>query len=166
MRYIVYFILLFLSAPVFIGGCATQSFDIGIADRTVTPRQAAGQIATVRNRQVAWGGAIVAAKNLSDSTQIEILGYPLDENNRPDPTSAPVGRFIAIHPGYLETADYKAGRFITVVGNADETRSGTVGEAKYVYPVVSTKRLHLWPTSESMPTRPSIHFGIGIGISR
>jgi outer membrane lipoprotein len=166
MRHIVYLILLSLAAPAFIGGCATQTFDTGLADRTVTPRDAADRIAALGDRQVAWGGVIVAAKNLSNSTEFEVLGYPLDENNRPDPMAEPVGRFIAVHPGYLETADYKAGRLVTVVGNANETRAGTVGEAKYVYPVVATKRLQLWPVADAMPSRPSIHFGIGIGIIR
>ena len=120
----------------------------------------------MRNRELAWGGVIVAARNLKDSTQLEILGYPLDDRNRPDSDAAPIGRFIAVHPGYLETADYAPGRLVTAVGAVTQTRSGTIGEAQYTYPVLATHRIHLWSKSPREPSRPSIHFGIGIGISR
>ena len=164
MHPIVRFALLYSLVPMLIVACAAQSFDIGRADRTVTPREAAERFAMVRDRQIAWGGTVVAVKNLSNGTQLEVLGYPLDDNNRPNTRIDPVGRFIVLHSGYLESVDYKAGRLVTVVGTATETRNGTIGEAKYVYPVVSSKQLHLWPVADPTPSNPNIHFGIGIGI--
>lgn len=157
---------LLVAALLFLAGCATAAFDIGPADRTVTPNKAAKDLASTRNRELAWGGVIVATKNLKDSTQIEVLGYPLDDDNRPDQEAAPIGRFIAIHAGYLETADYAAGRLVTAVGKLTETRAATIGEAQYTYPVLATDRIHLWSKSSQESSRPSIHFGIGIGISR
>lgn len=149
-----------------LAACATPAFDIAGADPLVTPRQAAGNLAALRDRTVAWGGVIVAAKNLKDNTQFEVLGYPLDDQNRPKRETDPLGRFIVVHPGYLETADYAPGRLITVVGKLTETRTGTVGEAQYVYPVVGVSRMHLWPRQQEERREPSIHFGIGIGIIR
>jgi outer membrane lipoprotein len=148
-----------------LGGCATP-FDVGTADRKTTPQQATADIDAVRGRTVAWGGVIVNAKNLQNATQVEVLGYPLDLDNRPDTKAAPLGRFLALHQGYLETADYNAGRHVTVVGSVTETREGTVGEARYVYPVLATTRVHLWPKETQRSSDPQIHFGIGIGIQR
>lgn len=148
-----------------LGACATP-FDVGTADRKTTPQQATADIGAVRGRTVAWGGVIVNAKNLQNATQVEVLGYPLDLDNRPDIKAAPLGRFLALHPGYLETADYNAGRHVTVIGSVTETREGTVGEARYVYPVLATTRLHLWPKETQQSSDPQIHFGIGIGIHR
>jgi outer membrane lipoprotein len=150
---------------VLLTGCAT-SFDVGSADRTVTPREAAQTPAMVRNRDVAWGGVIANAKNLTDNTQFEIIGYPLDRENRPQADQGPIGRFLIVHPGYLETADYAAGREVTVVGAPNETRTGKVGEASYVYPVVTAKNLYLWPKESKQSSKPTFHFGIGIGILR
>lgn len=148
-------------------GCATPAFEVGgDVDRVITPRAAAVEPATARNRTVAWGGLIVSAKNLKDSTQIEIVGYPLDDSNRPKRNADPIGRFIAIHPGYLETADYAPGREITVLGPVSGTRTGTVGEATYVYPVVDASRAQLWPKPGTDRPESTFHFGIGIGISR
>jgi outer membrane lipoprotein len=109
---------------------------------------------------------IVDARNLADRTQLEVLGYPLDDRNRPDRDAQPVGRFLAMHPGYLETADYKEGRLVTVVGTVTEARTGTVGEARYVYPVVNVTALKLWPTEQQEAAEPRFHFGIGVGITR
>lgn len=156
--------LFLITVGLALGGCATTAFEIGTADKSLTPREAASDIARLRQRTVAWGGVIVAGKNLKDTTQFEVLGYPLDETNRPQTEAEPVGRFILVHPGYLETADYAPGRQITVVGTLSETRTGTVGEAEYVYPVVSASRIYLWPRERRERTEPSIHFGIGIGI--
>jgi outer membrane lipoprotein len=109
---------------------------------------------------------IAATKNLKDKTELEVVGYPFDSGNRPDVDAAPTGRFLVIQSGYLETADYAPGRLITVVGMVTETRTGTVGEAQYVYPVVAANKLQLWPRSAGGRNEPSIHFGIGIGIIR
>lgn len=165
-RLVVVFALFLIAGSLLLGGCATPAIEIGAADRSVTPREAAADIAKVRQRTVAWGGIILAGTNLKDSTQFEVLGYPLDDRNRPQADAAPIGRFIVVHPGYLETADYAPGRQITVVGEVTESRTGTVGEARYVYPVVATHRVHLWPKAPQERTEPSIHFGIGIGIIR
>jgi outer membrane lipoprotein len=158
--------LLLLCAALSVGGCATP-FDVGTADRNVTPRESVDNPALVRNRLVAWGGVLVNGKNLADNTQFEVVGYPLDRDNRPKPNTDPLGRFLVIHPGYLETNDYAPGRQITVVGKVTETRTGKVGAAQMVYPVVVADRLYLWPkVSEEQPREPRFHFGIGIGVMR
>ncbi len=144
-------------------GCATP-LDIGAADRKLTPQQAITTIDAVRTRTIAWGGVIVSVKNLTDKTQFEILAYPLDENNRPDNTATPQGRFLAYHSGYLETTDYKEGRLVTIIGSLTETRTGNVGEAQYTYPVIATTRIHLWPITPPSSSEPRFHFGVGIGI--
>jgi len=153
-----------LLAALLFGGCATR-FDIGAAEHHVTPNQAANNIGLVQNKSIAWGGMIVAAKNLASQTQLEVLSYPLDTNGRPDRETKAGGRFIALHSGYLELANYAAGRLVTMTGTVSETRAGSVGEAHYVYPVLAIKTLFLWPTPEEEASKPQFHFGVGVGIS-
>jgi outer membrane lipoprotein len=145
-------------------GCATR-FDIGDADTRIAPPQAAADIDSVRGRVVAWGGMIVSSRNLTDRTQLEILGYPLDRQNRPDLDAKPFGRFLAVYPGYLETADFKEGRLVTVVGRLTGTHAGQVGEAHYVYPLVNAERIQLW-SLPGQSREPRVHFGIGVGVTR
>lgn len=152
-----------LGGALLLAACAT-TFDIGSATREVAPAQAAADIGKARGKEVAWGGVIVSARNLTDSTQFEILGYPLDDHNRPTLDAPPTGRFVALHPGYLETASYAQGRVVTVVGTVTGTRAGTVGDAPYVFPVVGISRIHLWPSPEEEARDSRVHFGVGIGI--
>jgi outer membrane lipoprotein len=157
---------LLISAVVMLAGCAT-AFDIGTADRTLQPRAVAQNPAVAANREVAWGGTVVNAKNLTDNTQFEVVAYPLDNDNHPQSEAGPLGRFIVIHPGYLETADYAPGRLLTAVGTVSGTRSGKVGEAEFVYPVLAASRLKLWPAeTQQRSNEPRFHFGVGIGIVR
>jgi len=163
IRPITLLIFLLITGAFLAGGCATP-YDIGSADPRVTPRDAAQNVPGMLNHNVAWGGIIAATKNLPDKTELEVVGYPLDSTNRPNNDAAPSGRFFAIHPGYLEAADYAPGRLITVVGIVTATRTGLVGEAIYVYPIIAADRLQLWPKSSDGRSDSSIHFGIGIGI--
>ena len=148
-----------------LGGCATP-YDIGNADPRITPTEAAKDVSGMLNHTVAWGGLIANAKNLKDKSELEVVAYPLDSQNAPDSNAKPTGRFIVVQSGYLETADFAPGRLITVVGTVTETRTGTVGEAKYVYPVVVANKLQLWPRPYRDRRDSNIHFGIGIGIIR
>jgi outer membrane lipoprotein len=150
-----------LLAALLLGGCATR-FDIGAAEHRITPQQAANNIGLVQNKTIAWGGIIVAAKNLASQTQLEVLSYPLDGNGRPDREAKAGGRFIALHSGYLELANAE-GRFLAD-GRGQETRAGSVGESRYVYPVLAVKSLFLWPTPEEEANKPQFHFGVGVGI--
>ena len=145
-------------------GCVTR-FDIGDAARHITPQQAASDVAQVQGKTLAWGGVIVGTKNLAEKTRLEVLGYPLDSRNRPEIGAKPIGRFIAFRPGFLEPVTFAAGRLLTVVGTVTGTLPGTVGEAHYVYPVIETSRVFLWPTPEQEAAQPQFHFGVGIGIS-
>ncbi len=156
-----------LLAAMLLAACATP-FDIGTANRTLTPQAATGNISAARGTVVAWGGTIVSARNLKDTTEFEVLAFPLDRDNRPRLDAPPSGRFIAIHPGFVETADYAPGRELTAIGSVESTRTGTVGEASYVFPLLSINRVHLWPREAPPSSAPqsTFHFGIGIGVHR
>ena len=148
-----------------LAGCVTR-FDVGDAARDVTPEQATRDPAAVQGRTVAWGGVIVGTTNMADKTRLEVLGYPLDQRNRPQVDARPIGRFLAFHAGFLEPVNFAAGRLVTVVGTIGGTLTGTVGEARYLYPTLEAGRVFLWPTAEQEASQPQLHFGVGIGISR
>ena len=157
--------LLGLIVSLVVGSCATR-IDIGGADTSMTPQQVASDPSTAVQRTVAWGGAIVAIRNLREQTEIEILAYPLDYQNQPNIAAPPTGRFVGIYPGYLESVDYAPGRLITLVGTVAGTRDGTVGDARYIYPLITISRQYLWSRPAASGSEPRVQFGIGIGISR
>ena len=142
----------------FITACASlPEFDKKNVDSQLTPINAI----KTENKKVIWGGTIIDITNLKDATRLEILSYPLDSDDRPDKEKATQGRFLIVHPGYLESKDFVPGKDITIVGIITGTESGKIGEASYTYPILTPSQLHLWGAeSESR-----VHFGIGIGVN-
>ena len=142
--------------------CAAEPrFDTSQTMLSVTPDQAVTEMDRLEGTRVLWGGVIVASRNREATTLLEVLGYPLNDRQRPISDAKPQRRFLAIKQGYLETADFAQGRWITLTGPLTGTRRGQVGEADYTYPVVRIEDIQLWP-QEQRPREPRFHFGIGV----
>ena len=149
-------------------GCATtdSSCRAPVGDRSITPAVAAADPAYVGER-VTWGGTLVEARNLEDSTELEMIGYPLDACGRPRIDAGAVGRFIIVRGGYLETAQLRAGQPITATGAILATREGHVGDAYYRFPLLADPTPRVWPdervSTGGARTRPRINVGVGAG---
>jgi outer membrane lipoprotein len=128
----------------------------------VLPAQVAQSPEQYGNGQVIWGGSVIDVRNFPDHSELEILAYPLDSSQRPQPTAHAAGRFIAIFPGYVEAFNYPGGALITISGQLNGNRSGMVDQAAYVYPLVSVAQSHVWTAAEMRQGHPDIHFGVGV----
>jgi outer membrane lipoprotein len=154
-----------LLVALLLGACASSpTYDAGGGERGLTPRDVIARPETTTGRNVLWGGVILSTVNLEDSTQIEVLAYPLDTDARPRTDHAPQGRFILERAGQLDPADYAAGRLITVAGTVTGIVAGRVGEADYTYPVIHARQLTQWPVVRMSPgVRPFFSIGVGSG---
>ncbi len=153
-----------LLALVLAAGCATSPpLATEGAAVSVTPEQARAGMDRLEGTRVLWGGVVVASTNREETTRLEILAHPLDRRQRPRTQAQSGPRFLAIHQGYLETADFAPGRSVTLTGPLVGLHEGQVGEAPYTYPVVAAEDLHLWPTPEQgRQSPPRFHFGLGV----
>lgn len=150
---------------IFLAACAsTPPIEMAGVDPTLTPDRALSNVDAARGQRVGWGGAIVNTKNLKDATEIEVLGYPLAKDGRPDLRASPQHRFLLVRQGYLEAADYRNGRLVSAVGTVAGTRNGMVGEAPYVYPVLQADEIYLWPVEQERRDGSNVNFGIGVGV--
>lgn len=153
------------AALLVLAGCAPKPIYRASPDLVqATPAQVARTPEPFSRGQVIWGGRIVAVTNRTDHTEIEMLGYPLDKSQRPQPRDATGGRFIAIVPGYLEPLNYPPGSLMTLSGHLQGTRSGKVGEAAYAFPLVAVDDYHLWTAEELRSPWSNVHVGVGVGI--
>jgi len=150
--------------PLLLSACATgPAFDTAGVYRSLTPNNSVAKLPAAEGRQVLWGGVILRTTNLKDSTDIEVLGYPLDSDQKPQTDRQSLGRFIFQVQGYLEPATYAKDRLVTVVGKLSRSQAGKVGESDYVYPVIAAEQLYLWPEETDYNTG-GVRFGIGVGI--
>lgn len=139
-------------------GFETEGVNTALGPNDVTQARADA----LEGERVIWGGVVIASRNLEEVSELEVLGYPLDEyNQKPQVDETPLGRFLVRRSGYLETADYGQGRLVTVTGRFMGLREGRVGEARYLYPVVDAERIYLW-SREYRSTTPRFHFGVGV----
>ncbi len=145
-----------------VAACASgPRYDTAQVDSSLTPAKAATSDEFV-GRRVLWGGVIVAVRNLAETTEMELLAYPLNDDQRPQTDQPAAGRFLVRHPGYLEAVDYAPGRRLTVLGTLQKRVAGKVDEAPYTYPVLTSEQLYLWPRDSGQPSEPQFHFGIGV----
>ena len=131
---------------------------------TATPAQVAQTPEHYSGNEVIWGGRIVQVTNFSGHSEIELLAYPLDSSQRPKANDSGSGRFIAVLPGYAEPLDYPPGALMTISGKLNGSRAGKVGQADYVFPLVSTAQSHVWTPAEMEKGRNNVHFGVGLGV--
>lgn len=138
-----------LIAGVSVVGCATRELCVQpVGDRDLTPAVAAVGEQRVGD-VVSWGGQVVEVRHLKQRTELEILGYPLDDCGRPlEPAHTPVrmqGRFLIRHAGYLEPENYRAGSRITATGRIGEIVDQRIGAARSRLPVLVESVVRRWP---------------------
>jgi outer membrane lipoprotein len=151
-------------SAVLLAGCATTGCEPPPGNRDLTPARVAATGGHTGERQ-RWGGTLASARNLAEITELEVVGYPLDRCGKPRTGGQPVGRFILIRPGYLETADHPIGSRLSATGLIAGAREGKVGDAPYRFPLLQANELRWW-AEEAPPgayTRPWVTIGIGGG---
>jgi outer membrane lipoprotein len=140
--------------------CVTQTGNPGLTPATVA---ASGGHTGERQR---WGGTLAATRHLPDSTELTIVGYPLDDCGRPRTGEEPQGRFILSRPGFLETADRPVGSRLTATGMIVGVREESLGAAPLRHPILQGDAIRWWsaaPAGGYGTTRPWVTIGIGGG---
>ena len=98
-----------------------------------------------KGKVIILSGIILDAKNVKEGTLMEILQKPARDNGRPKDDDSTEGRFLGLHPGFLDVAVYGYGREVTIGGEVTGKKSLPLGEIEYTYPVISIKEIYLWP---------------------
>ena len=97
-----------------------------------------------------------------EGTRLAILQYPTGSRDRPLTDRLSGGRFLLLAPGYLETAVYRPGRAITVVGEVRGQQVLPLDDTTYRYPLLVPRELYLWREGYDIPR---FHIGFGLGFS-
>ncbi|MCX7770700.1 MAG: Slp family lipoprotein [Proteobacteria bacterium] len=156
----VFFILSFLITLL---SCAHVISDESLRtiDRNVKVENIFTEAENYKGRNVLLGGMIINVTNEERATYIEVLEKPLDFRGYPEDTDISRGRFLVYYEGFLDSAVYSRGKYITVVGEIIGTTVGKIEKAEYKYPVIKSRELKLVRLSER-GGQPTFHFGIGI----
>jgi len=107
---------------------------------------------------VLWGGRIIETIPQPEGSEIIVLETPLDYLEEPEAAKYSQGRFIAKSSKLLDPEIYKNGKKITLAGEIIGKETRPLGKAKYTYPVVSIKEIHLWKRQRRY-VYPAPYFG-------
>ena len=151
-----------LLATLALGACAAPVFR-QVPATAVTPLEAAREPQRHAGTAVVWGGKILDVRNLVDETEVQLAVYPLDPAQRPQQSEPVLGRVIVVLPGFADPLDFPPGRFVTVLGHLDGTRTRHIGDAERALAVLRRDALHLWPVNFPRE-RSRVSFGVGIGV--
>ncbi len=132
-------------------------------DKKVTFEEVKRNPETYRGKRILVGGEIIETRNLEGKTEIEILQKPLGRDRSPLPVDDSEGRFILIHPSFLDPSVFRSGRRVTAVGVVEGSRSQKIGEAERIYPIFENEHLHLWPVGTGRSHEPSFGISLGFG---
>ena len=151
----------FITLSLLLSACAASPFKMEGINQSITPQQTLSNSALL-NSKVIWGGILIETRNFENTSQVELLSYPLDSGGEPIRSAQPQGRFLLKYTGFLEPAQYASGRWLSVMGTVQTSEAGKIGEADYQYPVINGEQIHLWSESSESDVQTRFHFGIGI----
>jgi outer membrane lipoprotein len=156
--------ILLLLAVSALAGCAAPVFK-DAPPAVASPIDVASEPERYHDAQIVWGGKILGVHNRADTTDVEIVAYPLDRAQRPDPGAQTLGRFVLSLPEFVEPLDYPPGRFVTLQGRVAGSQVARIDEHDVVLPIVGGANVHLWPVN--FPYDGSHwSFGLGVGVIR
>jgi outer membrane lipoprotein len=145
-----------------LSSCATPAFK-DAPPPGPPPAEVAAAPERYHDATVVWGGKVLALDNLAQTTDVQVIAYPLDRNQRPDTRAPSSGRFVLSIPGYVEATDYPPGRWLSVRGRVVGNEVHRIQERDIVYPRIAPDEVHRWPR-EFPDEQGHWTFGIGVGL--
>ena len=134
---------------------------LNLVDREITFAALRQNPDRYSDRYLLLGGAIVAVRNTSAGSELEVVQFATDHSGRITATENSDGRFIVQVETFSDPAVYQ-GRLITLVGQVKGQIQARLDEIDYLYPVLTAHELHLWKPEEH-PDASRVHFGFGVG---
>jgi outer membrane lipoprotein len=150
---------------VMLAGCVSrQDAGDGSDVKALTFLQVKAAPDSFKGQSTVFGGKVLTARRLKESTKIEILQLPLDQSTRPgyDLTQSQ-GRFIAQQREFLDPATLPPGTRITVTGIVSGSITLPLDETDYTYPVIDIKRVQVWAGPEDVARRTNPYYYMGPG---
>ena len=156
----------FIILPLFLTACGPKVIPKEMEeriDKQVTFGDVRRDPGAFKGKRILVGGEIIDTRNLQGKTEIEILQKPLGPDREPLPVDASEGRFLLIHPAFLDPSVFRSGRRVTAVGVVEGSRSQRIGETEMIYPVLENEHIYLWPLGSGQSREPSFGISLGFG---
>ena len=129
-------------------GCASLPVNLTSDNPNIVTDYQTWQASPQAPNELRLGGVIAAVTNLPQQTRIEVVNLPINGSGKPDINQEPNGRFVAYVEGFADPVTLSKGRLVTLLGAADGSEQGKVGQFDYTFPVMQATGYHLWRIEE------------------
>ncbi len=92
-----------------------------------------------------WGGVIINITNEENTSQAQLLFYPLNRYGRPRVAREAKGRFAIARTKFLDPAIFKEGTEVTVTGILTKEVNQKIGKRVLILPQLDINHIHIWP---------------------
>lgn len=147
-----------------LAGCASLPPIADAPTLSPAPYLAAEQIDRYMDHDVLWGGTIVETREFERHTEIEVVAFPLDSQQRPALDAPEQGRFIALRAGRLDPREFSPGRFVTLRGPITGDRERELRGSRERLAEVDAREIVLWPWDYRFQ-RSNLSIGIGVRLA-
>ncbi len=129
----------------FFTGCTHIISDKSLerADRSIRFGELQHDPDAFRGKFVILGGGVTAIRQYKEGVQLEVIEYPLDSEEMPDPSSRSGGRFLVNLPPDVGYATFKPGILVTMAGEVAGKVIKPLSNVEYTYPVLVVKEIHI-----------------------
>ena len=111
-----------------------------------------------------WGGKIIDVRNLTETTEVEVVAYPLDGAQRPDQNAPTLGTFHRRDSGLRRTVRLSRRPFRDVARtHRRHARDAASTSTMSSFPLVADATVHMWPVNFPYE-QPRVHFSLGVGV--
>jgi len=100
-----------------------------------------------------WGGVIINITNKENTSQAQLLFYPLNRYGRPRVVREAKGRFAIARSQFLDPAIFKEGTEVTVTGILTKEIIQKIGKRTLVLPQLDINHIHIWPKRQDYNNR-------------
>jgi outer membrane lipoprotein len=137
--------VLALSLLLFLAGCTKIISDTSLdrADRSIRFSDLQRDPEAYRGKFVILGGAIMEIRQVKDGIQLEVIEYPLDNDDMPVTLHPPGGLFLVILPPDAGYAMFRPGMVVTIAGEVAGKADRQANKVEYTYPVLAVKEIHI-----------------------
>lgn len=147
-----------------LSACAVVPPIAGAPTRSPAPYLAGEQVERFMDADVLWGGTIIDSRSFDRYSELEIVAYPLDPQQRPLFDAPEQGRFVALRAGLFDPAEFSPGRYVTLRGPITGSRESTLRGQPIRMAEMDARELVLWPRDYRFQrSRVSVSIGVSGG---
>ena len=130
---------------VFLSGCihTISKQSLARADRSLKFSELQKDPDAHRGKLIIVGGVVAGVRQVKEGAELEVVEYPLDNEELPDTAAWSEGSFLVVLPSSADMTQFKPGAIVTMAGEVTGKAVRSLKNMEYTYPVLVAKEIYI-----------------------